>query len=198
VGTRISAQVRSHAQKVLTDYSPNSQLNDGELDTGRVSSEHINESLSMSKDHVRSELPVQQSDTGALKLDDAEYHMSTNLNQGHKRQRKTAENTIDVSKIRVTQVGCSELSQPALALKPKPPSEDCIPQDCHSNFGGEGGGRLGRSKEIFESLSNGNYRANKACDSDPLKPLEPEGPATPGFLSMAAQSERLQNTPGRD
>lgn len=37
VGTRISAQVRSHAQKVLKDYSPNSQANADESNSEVIS-----------------------------------------------------------------------------------------------------------------------------------------------------------------
>ena len=39
-----------------------------------------------------------------------------------------------MGKIRVTQVDCSELSQPV----GKQVSDSVIPQDCHSSFGGEG------------------------------------------------------------
>ena len=45
VRTRISAQVRSHAQKVLKDYSPNSQNNHGD-EEGADSEFGVEESFS--------------------------------------------------------------------------------------------------------------------------------------------------------
>ena len=141
VATRISAQVRSHAQKVLKDYSPHSaDRDDDDQDSKSALSEH-NETLTLPKDHtMRTDEP--QSAINRLdilrKVSGDEGCLTTNLNHGHKRYRNTAENSIDVgqhnenfmSKIRVTHVECSELSQHV----GKPPSESCIPQDAQSNF----------------------------------------------------------------
>ena len=63
--------------------------------------------------------------------EDHEECLTTNLNEGMKRYRATAENSSDLrpkypnqllQKIRVTQVPCSELGQLA-----KPENESCIP-----------------------------------------------------------------------
>lgn len=76
-------------------------------------------------------------------LDEIDECIPTNLNQGRKRYRTTAENSNDgarapvenlMGKIRVTQVGCSELSHPV----GKHISESVVPPDCQSSFGGEG------------------------------------------------------------
>ena len=64
VGTRISAQVRSHAQKVLKDYSPNSQpvfiddddddeVNDGEQSKSENSEQNLNETMTLPKEHTQ-------------------------------------------------------------------------------------------------------------------------------------------------
>ena len=147
VGTRISAQVRSHAQKVLKDYSPHSADKNDFNESKSAISEH-NETMTLPKDHtMRTDEPylaINRLDIGLRKVsgDALEECLTTNLNQGHKRYRNTAENTIDVghhenfmSKIRVTHVDCSELSQ---HVGNKPPSDSCIPQDAQSNFCGEG------------------------------------------------------------
>lgn len=141
MGTRISAQVRSHAQKVLKDYSPHSaDKNEGASKSGPVS-EH-NETMTLPKDHtMRTDEPYSAihrlEGLRRVSGDAMEECLTTNLNQGHKRYRNTAENSIDVghhenfmSKIRVTHVDCSELSHQV----GKPPSESCIPQDAQSNF----------------------------------------------------------------
>ena len=62
VGTRISAQVRSHAQKVLKDYSPNSHIafieddddddNEGEQNKSENSEQNLNETMTLPKDHT--------------------------------------------------------------------------------------------------------------------------------------------------
>ena len=62
VGTRISAQVRSHAQKVLKDYSPNSHIafieddddeNEGEQSKSENSEQNLNETMTLPKDHTQ-------------------------------------------------------------------------------------------------------------------------------------------------
>ncbi len=78
-------------------------------------------------------MTINRLDVGLRKVsgDGLEEYLTANLNHGNKRYRNTAENTIDVhqqenlmSKIRVTHVDCSELSQ---QIGNKPPSESCIP-----------------------------------------------------------------------
>lgn len=88
---------------------------------------------------------------------DIDDYLTANLNPCNKRYRNTAENSIDLGKqenfmrkIRVTHVGCSELSQPVT----KPPSDLCLPLDNRSNSGGERA-KPGRATEILESRSNG-------------------------------------------
>ena len=60
VGTRISAQVRSHAQKVLKDYSPGSKPvfieedddDEGEQSKSENSEQNLNETMTLPKDHT--------------------------------------------------------------------------------------------------------------------------------------------------
>ena len=77
-------------------------------------------------------------------LGDRDDCLTTNLNKGQKRHRTTAENSRDLArarpaadnlmgKIRVTQVDCSDLSNPAA----KHASDSIVPQDCQSSFGGD-------------------------------------------------------------
>ncbi len=101
VGTRISAQVRSHAQKVLKDYSPHSaDKNDSHEDKSAIS-EHC-ETMNLPKDlTMRTDEPymmINRLDVGLRKAsgEGLEEYLTANLNQGHKRYRNTAENTIDV------------------------------------------------------------------------------------------------------
>ena len=53
VGTRISAQVRSHAQKVLKDYSPNSHAQEGHDPSKSEMTEQINnETMTLPKENT--------------------------------------------------------------------------------------------------------------------------------------------------
>ncbi len=101
VGTRISAQVRSHAQKVLKDYSPHSaDKNDSHEDKSAIS-EHC-ETMNLPKDlTMRTDEPymmINRLDVGLRKAsgEGLEEYLTANLNHGNKRYRNTAENTIDV------------------------------------------------------------------------------------------------------
>ena len=99
VGTRISAQVRSHAQKVLKDYSPNSQVN---MDDSKseMSEQPDNESLTNPKEHTtRTDEPIygiNRLTMGAGPASNDDNELMANLNQGRKRYRATAENSIDL------------------------------------------------------------------------------------------------------
>jgi len=93
--------VRSHAQKVLKDYSPNSQVNMDESKSD-MSDQPDNESLTNPKEHTtRTDEPIY----GLNRLTmvprpasngDVEECQMANLNHGRKRYRATAENSIDL------------------------------------------------------------------------------------------------------
>ena len=61
VGTRISAQVRSHAQKVLKDYSPNNDMSEMDESDGEgvradlLSQQPYNDTMTMPKDNRTAE-----------------------------------------------------------------------------------------------------------------------------------------------
>ena len=92
--------------------------------------------------------------------DEIEEYLATNLNKASKRYRNTAENSIDLGKqenfmrkIRVTHVGCSDLSQPVT----KPPSETCLAQETLSILGAEPATPV-RPNDVLDSRSNdGNF-----------------------------------------
>lgn len=118
-----------------------------------------NETMTLPKDHtVRTDDAGHRMDMRLKRASgDIDDYLTANLNPcNNKRYRNTAENSIDLCKhenfmrkIRVTHVGCSELSQPVN----KPPSDLCLPQDNLSISGGERAKPLPPA-EILESQSN--------------------------------------------
>ena len=148
VGTRISAQVRSHAQKVLKDYSPKnptypemasqSEMTDPPYhetialprDMNTRTYDH-NQALQSKFDHEARQMGKSSGFTG-----DMADCLASNIAEARKRFRKTSGDTIDLGqldqceqdmlmqKIHVTKVSCDELSQPA-----RPETDSCIPQD---------------------------------------------------------------------
>ena len=95
--------MRSHAQKVLKDYSPNSQNNmhPDELKSESSEQPDENQSLTHHKDQtVRTDepnLPVKRLLIGqnTASYDEIQDCLTPNLNQDRKRFRKSVENTID-------------------------------------------------------------------------------------------------------
>ena len=122
VGTRISAQVRSHAQKVLKDYSPNNNALADPADKSEMTEQPDNETLTLPKEQT---MRTDEPNMGANRLEIGtktalhgadEECLTTNLNQGQKRYRKAADDSIELTlhenlmrKIKVTQVAVSDL-----------------------------------------------------------------------------------------
>ena len=106
VATRISAQVRSHAQKVLKDYSPNSQNhengNASKSEDESSDQQEENHSLTHPKDHTmrtdEPNLPVKRLLIGHNTASNEGLEdecLTPDLNQNRKRYRKSVENTAD-------------------------------------------------------------------------------------------------------
>ena len=87
VRTRISAQVRSHAQKVLKDYSPNSQNNHGD-EEGADSEFGVEESFSNTNSGLAMKTEDLNCAVEALGVSkQANENVLKNLNRGQKRFR---------------------------------------------------------------------------------------------------------------
>lgn len=90
VATRISAQVRSHAQKVLKDYSPNNLDKDDEEDGSKseMTDQINNEAMKLPKDRsIRTEEPKFSVEGIYIRPRVGSNECLQNLNRGHKRYR---------------------------------------------------------------------------------------------------------------
>lgn len=105
VGTRISAQVRSHAQKVLKDYSPKNQPYALDDSKSEMTEPPHHETISLPRDLTTrthdhnfgvNRLEIEPGRQGTTFNGDIADCLAKNFAQARKRYRKTSGDTIDL------------------------------------------------------------------------------------------------------